>query len=193
MQKVDHPSRVHLDIEADDIEAEVRRLERLGAKRIDAIRSWVVLEAPTGHRFCVVPTARLATMLKFGKSYTEAWSSQQPGRVAEHFAVDGSLRINDGEASVGRQALTELARSFMTDLPDMVLTMDELRAAGDGFEYHWTLRGSYSGPGGTGNPVDISGYEEWTMSDDSLILESRGHMDLEDYQRQLDGDTGGEP
>ena len=55
IQKVDHPSRVHIDIEADDVEAEVARLENLGAKRIASIRDWVVLEAPTGQRFCVVP------------------------------------------------------------------------------------------------------------------------------------------
>ena len=54
VQKVDHPSRVHLDIEADDIEAEVRRLEALGARRLQQVHSWVVMEAPTGHRFCVV-------------------------------------------------------------------------------------------------------------------------------------------
>ena len=55
LQKVGHESRVHLDIESDDIEAEVERLVGLGAKKIAAIRTWVVLEAPTGHRFCVVP------------------------------------------------------------------------------------------------------------------------------------------
>jgi predicted enzyme related to lactoylglutathione lyase len=56
VQKVGHPSRVHLDIESDDVEAEVARLERLGAKRIDFVRErWWVMEAPTGHRFCVVP------------------------------------------------------------------------------------------------------------------------------------------
>lgn len=55
VQKVDHESRVHLDIETDDIDAEVARLEKLGAKRIAKIKTWVVLEAPTGHRFCVVP------------------------------------------------------------------------------------------------------------------------------------------
>ena len=55
IQKVDHASRVHIDIEADDVEAEVARLEELGAKRIASIRKWVVLEAPTGQRFCVVP------------------------------------------------------------------------------------------------------------------------------------------
>lgn len=54
VQKVDHPSRVHLDIETDDVGAEVARLERLGAKRISAVHSWVVMEAPTGQRFCVV-------------------------------------------------------------------------------------------------------------------------------------------
>ena len=58
VQKVEHPSRVHLDIEADDIEAEVQRLEKLGAKRVAQIRTWWVMEAPTGQRFCVVPVQR---------------------------------------------------------------------------------------------------------------------------------------
>lgn len=55
VQQVDHPSRVHLDIEADDVEAEVRRLEALGARRVAAVKSWWVMEAPTGQRFCVIP------------------------------------------------------------------------------------------------------------------------------------------
>ena len=54
VQKVAHPSRVHLDIETDDIDAEVARLEALGAKRVAAVHTWVVMEAPTGQRFCVV-------------------------------------------------------------------------------------------------------------------------------------------
>jgi len=54
VQQVTHESRVHLDIDADDVEAEVARLEKLGAKRVEAIKSWVVMEAPTGQRFCVV-------------------------------------------------------------------------------------------------------------------------------------------
>jgi hypothetical protein len=58
VQKVDHPSRVHLDIETDDVEAEVKRLEALGARRVTALHDWVVMEAPTGHRFCVVPVER---------------------------------------------------------------------------------------------------------------------------------------
>ena len=58
VQKVDHPSRVHIDIETDDIEAEVRRLAKLGAQEVARIRDWVVMEAPTGHRFCVVTPQR---------------------------------------------------------------------------------------------------------------------------------------
>jgi predicted enzyme related to lactoylglutathione lyase len=54
VQTVDHESRVHLDIETDDIEAEVKRLEALGAKRIGKVNTWVVMQAPTGQKFCVV-------------------------------------------------------------------------------------------------------------------------------------------
>jgi predicted enzyme related to lactoylglutathione lyase len=58
VQKVSHPSRVHLDIESTDVEAEVRRLEALGARRVSAVRDWQVMEAPTGQRFCVVPARK---------------------------------------------------------------------------------------------------------------------------------------
>ena len=54
VQKVDHASRVHLDIEADDIDAEAARLEVLGAKKIGFVKRWWVMEAPSGQRFCVV-------------------------------------------------------------------------------------------------------------------------------------------
>ena len=58
VQAVDHPSRVHLDIETDDVEAEVRRLEALGATRVAQVKRWWVMQAPTGQRFCVVPPQR---------------------------------------------------------------------------------------------------------------------------------------
>ena len=58
IQKVTHESRVHLDIETDDIEAEVKRLEALGAKRVEFVKRWWIMEAPTGHRFCVLNKQR---------------------------------------------------------------------------------------------------------------------------------------
>ncbi|MEO5626148.1 MAG: VOC family protein [Dokdonella sp.] len=58
IQKVSHESRVHVDIEIDDILAEVARLEKLGASVIDRLERWVVMQAPTGQRFCVVRVQR---------------------------------------------------------------------------------------------------------------------------------------
>ena len=58
VQQVDHPSRVHIDIETDDIEAEVQRLEKLGARRIAQVKRCWIMEAPSGHRFCVVRPQR---------------------------------------------------------------------------------------------------------------------------------------
>ena len=58
LQRVDHEPRIHLDIETDDIDAEVARLEALGAKRVEFVKRWWVMQAPTGHRFCVVRKQR---------------------------------------------------------------------------------------------------------------------------------------
>ena len=58
VQAVAHPSRVHIDIETDDIDAEVARLEALGARRVAQVKRWWVMEAPTGQRFCVVRPQR---------------------------------------------------------------------------------------------------------------------------------------
>ena len=58
VQKVEHDSRIHLDIETDDLDAEVNRLEALGARRVAFVKRWWVMEAPTGQRFCVVHPQR---------------------------------------------------------------------------------------------------------------------------------------
>jgi len=58
LQRVDHAPRIHLDIETDDIDAEVARLEALGATRVEFVKRWWVMQAPTGHRFCVVRKQR---------------------------------------------------------------------------------------------------------------------------------------
>jgi predicted enzyme related to lactoylglutathione lyase len=58
LQRVDHAARIHLDIETDDLDAEVARLEALGAKRIAFVKRWWIMQAPTGHRFCVVRRQR---------------------------------------------------------------------------------------------------------------------------------------
>ena len=58
---------MHIDIETDDVDAEVARLEALGAKKKYNIKDWWVMQAPGGHAFCIVPV------------YTETW----PGDAVE--------------------------------------------------------------------------------------------------------------
>jgi uncharacterized protein (TIGR02246 family) len=123
---------------------------------------------------------------EFAERYTEAWCSQDPARVAAHYASDGSLTINAGPPSIGRAAITDAARSFMDAYPDMRVEMDELRLQAAIPEYHWTFTGTNSGPGGTGRAVRISGFEEWTIGDDGLIAASLGHYDEGDWNRQLE-------
>jgi hypothetical protein len=73
VQRVSHLSRVYLDIETDNIEVEVARLEKLGANKIVNIRDRAVLEAPTGRRFCIAPVDSKILMTKraFGSRGTK--------------------------------------------------------------------------------------------------------------------------
>ena len=129
-------------------------------------------------------------MKSFATRYTAAWCSRDPASVAAFFAENGSLTINDSAPSVGRAAITEAARGFMRDFPDLIVETDGLDRKGGGYTYRWTLIGANTGPGGTGNKVRISGYEEWTIGADGLIAASLGHFDAADYNRQL-GTAGG--
>lgn len=122
---------------------------------------------------------------EFAVRYTAAWCSQQAASVAAHFAEGGSLTINAGAPSVGREAITASAQAFMTAFPDMIVAMDSLVGNGAHPVYHWTLTGTNTGPGGTGKAVRIHGYEEWTVGADGLIAASRGHYDEAEYTRQL--------
>ena len=105
--------------------------------------------------------------------------------MAAFFAENGSLTVNDGPPAVGHAAIAEVARGFMRDLPDMIVTMDEVTFDSDGTTFHWTLSGTNTGPGGTGKRVRISGYELWKIDEDGLIGDSKGHFDTAEYERQL--------
>ncbi len=126
-----------------------------------------------------------ATLRDFAIRYTAAWCSQNAASVASFFSPNGSLTINNGTPSIGHAAITAAAQSFMTAFPDLQIIMDRIIDRGNRAEYHWTLIGTNTGPGGTGNPVRISGYESWLFGPDELIHDSLGHFDAADYYRQL--------
>ena len=122
----------------------------------------------------------------FAKSYAQVWCSQRPNFVASFFSKDGLLVVNDGEPAIGTDAITKVAKGFMDAFPDMVVSMDSLITKYDKTRFYWTLTGTNNVPNGTGNKVKISGFEEWTLSDDGLIQESRGYFDDKEYKRQLE-------
>ena len=126
-----------------------------------------------------------AELDKFATGYAKAWCSQNPESVAAFFAENASLSVNNGPPAVGRAAIAEEARGFMTTFPDMIVTMDKVSRDPDGTKFHWTLTGTNSGPDGTGKRVRISGYELWKINNDGLIGESKGHFDGAEYERQL--------
>jgi hypothetical protein len=77
----------------------------------------------------------------------------------------------------------------MTNFPDMVVRFVELHREGDHIHFHWRWTGTNTGPDGTGNSVDLKGYEQWVIDDSGLIAESHGHMDDAEYERQLNADN----
>ena len=123
-----------------------------------------------------------ARVREFAQSYTDAWCSHDPARVADHYAPGGTIAINGGTPT----EVTEVARSFITAFPDIQVLMDDLRFKDETVEYHWTFTGTNTGPGGTGKRVRISGFEEWVFGDDGLVVESQGHYDQDEYNRQLE-------
>ncbi len=124
-------------------------------------------------------------LIDFATRYATAWCRQNPENVAAFFAENGSLTVNEGPPAIGRPAIAEVASGFMTDFPDMIVTMDEVSRNSEGTRFHWTLTGTNTGPGGTRKRIRISGYELWQFDDAGLIENSKGHFDSVEYERQL--------
>ncbi len=115
---------------------------------------------------------------QFAERYAEAWCSRDPKKVVAFYARNASISVNNGPPAT----IAEVARSFVRDFPDMVVSFDKLEPRDDRVAFHWTLTGTHAE---TGNHVRIGGYELWKIDNDGLIAESKGHFDAQDYERQL--------
>jgi hypothetical protein len=92
--------------------------------------------------------------------------------------------INQGEPWEGRAGVAQMAAGFYADVPDLHLVCDGLRIAGSHAIYLWTFTGSHAT---SGNPLRISGSEEWDVDADLRVKSSRGWYDADDYARQAAG------
>ena len=114
-------------------------------------------------------------------AYTAAWNTGRPEAVAAFFVPDGAIIINRGEPWHGREGVAQMAAGFFADVPDLCLTCDGLRSAGDHVAYLWTFNGTHAG---TGKPLTVTGWEEWDLDGEGRIRRSLGWFDGDDYARQ---------
>jgi hypothetical protein len=128
-----------------------------------------------------------AKMREFALRYTAAWCSKDAASVAAFFSPGGLLTINNGTPAVGRSEIQKAAQSFMTAFPNLQVLMDDVVVQANCVEYRWTLIGTNTGPGGSGQRVHISGFEQWQIGADGLVASSLGHFDTSDYLHQLKG------
>ncbi|MGY6551506.1 MAG: SMP-30/gluconolactonase/LRE family protein [Erythrobacter sp.] len=129
--------------------------------------------------------AATSPLTDFARDYAAAWSSQNPNKVAAFYGENGRLTINGGKPAIGRAAIADAARGFMEAFPDLVVAFDRLGAKDGRHIFHWTLRGTNTGPAGTGARVEVSGAEAWLMGQGGRIADSVGSFDAADYARQL--------
>jgi hypothetical protein len=121
---------------------------------------------------------------QLARTYTEAWCSRDPERVAGHFVSGGMITINGGDTA----GIAEVAEAFIAAFPDIEVFMDDLILRADGIiEYRWTFTGTSAE---TGKSVRVPGFEEWTIAPDGLIADSRGHYDQAEYDRQVQHGIG---
>lgn len=124
------------------------------------------------------------TVSQMAADYTAAWNSGLPEAVASFYAQDGHISINRGTPWNGRAGIAAMAAGFFADVPDLSLVCDDLRCAGDHAVYRWTFTGHHAG---SGNPLRISGWEEWDLDGDGKVRSSLGWYDGADYARQAAG------
>lgn len=121
---------------------------------------------------------------RIATAYTAAWNSGSAEAVASFYAPEGHIVINRGTPWEGRTGIAAMAAGFFADVPDLSLTCDGLRIAGDHVAYLWTFTGHHAQ---TRNPLRITGWEEWDLDATGKVTASRGWFDGEDYARQVAG------
>ncbi len=121
---------------------------------------------------------------RMAQNYAIAWSSGNPPQVAEFYTAEGEISINGGEPVKGTAALVDMVAGFYQAFPDLEVRCDLMRLAGLHGLFAWTLEGHHAD---TGNHVQVTGWEEWTLSDEMKVTKSLGWYDEDDYQRQIDG------
>jgi uncharacterized protein (TIGR02246 family) len=117
-------------------------------------------------------------------AYTAAWNSGSAEAVASYYAETGGIVINRGTPWTGRAGVQAMAEGFFADVPNLNLTCDGVRIAGDHVAFLWTFTGHHAE---TRNLLRIAGWEEWDLDGEGKVIASRGWFDAAEYDRQVAG------
>ncbi len=115
----------------------------------------------------------------FGIEYGVAWRSLVPENPFSYQAKDCIVTVNDGDPKISPEERLGGIIGFMEAFPDLLITMRDIVEEDRSTVFYWNLKGTNTGPGGTGNRVDIDGCEVWRLNEENKIVEIKGYFDAE--------------
>ena len=121
----------------------------------------------------------------YAVQYANAWSSNDPDRVLALHAESSRLSVNDGDPAIGKPAIRKVVKAFMEAFPDLYIRVNEVVVEERGIVFYCNAIATNSGPGGTGNKIDIEINEIWTFDETGKLIEVKAYDDPEDFERQL--------
>jgi hypothetical protein len=123
----------------------------------------------------------------FGIEYEAAWRSLVPGNPFSYQATNCIVTVNDGNSMISTEEILGGIIGFMEAFHDLLIAMRDVIDEDRGTVFYWNLKGTNSGPGGTGNNVDIDGCVVWKLNNENRIVALMGYFDIEEYERQVNG------
>lgn len=128
---------------------------------------------------------RPSDLKEFAITYGEAWSSNDPKKVLAFHSDSSRLSVNDAEPAVGKPEIRKIVEAFMRDFPDLYIQVNDVVVEERGIVFYCNAIATNSGPGGTGNIINIAIHEIWTFDKNGKFTEVRAYDDPEDFERQL--------
>jgi hypothetical protein len=118
----------------------------------------------------------------FARSYTEAWCSHDPARVAAHFVPGGTIAINGGDPT----EITGVARSFIDAFPDIEVFMDDIVFRNETVEFHWTFTARTRDPTAPERPCGSQALRSGHSATTGSSSNRRATTTRNEYDRQLE-------
>ena len=122
---------------------------------------------------------------EFAQKYGAAWSSNDPGQVLALHSESSRLSVNDAKPAVGKPEIRKIVKAFMEGFPDLYIQVNDVVTEERGIVFYCNAIATNSGPGGTGNKINIEIHEIWTFDENGKFTEVKAYDDPEDFERQL--------